>query len=158
MRREHSQRIWTEGWGRDSALSPEDRAVAGRGRTPQPYVSSGCVSAAAAPKHCSATAGDAAQTQRSPWRTHPKKQKECSCYVHLTINVKTLNFRQRSSCYLRVLLDRALELYRFGDGDDPFESNLLLFHSIRRKVEVWTLITKEEKGCFSRGRSNLFIG
>lgn len=60
--------------------------------------------------------------------------------------------------YLTALLDGALELYWFGDGDDPFKANLLLFHSIRRKVEVWTLITKEEKERFSRGRSNLFIG
>ena len=59
--------------------------------------------------------------------------------------------------YLTVLLDRALELYRFRDGDDAFKSNLLLFHSIQ-KVEVWTLITKEGKEHFSRGGSNLFIG
>lgn len=77
-----SQRIWTCGWGPASARSPASRAASGRGHTRPPYVSLGCVSAAAKLKHCSATAGDAAQTQRSPWRKHPAERKN---------EVKTVN-------------------------------------------------------------------
>ena len=58
--------------------------------------------------------------------------------------------------YLTVLLDRALELYRFGDGDDAFKSNLLLLHSIQ-EVEVCTLKTKEGNECFRRVESKNFI-
>lgn len=72
----HSQRIWTASWGRASGPSPRGRAVARRGRTRPRCVSWGCASAAAAPERCSATAGGAAQTQRSPWRRRPAEQRE----------------------------------------------------------------------------------
>lgn len=38
--------------------------------------------------------------------------------------------------HLKTVLDRALELDGFGEGEDPFKANLLLFCSIQGEIEV----------------------
>lgn len=133
-----------EGWVQASALSPENRGVAEKGRTLPPYVFWGCVTAAAAPRRCSATAGDAAQTQRSPWRTHPESRGRLKYGWGSPTKVLSglINTWEMYSRYLTVLFDWTLEVYRFGGGDDCFETNLLLFPSIQMKAEVWALVRK----------------
>ena len=48
-------------------------------------------------------------------------------------NNPNMNFQRT---HLRAVLDRALELDGFGEGEDPFKANLLWFCSIRGETEV----------------------
>lgn len=148
-----------EVWGPASVLSPENRAVSGTGCTLPPYVSWERVSAAAAAGRRNAAAGDAERTQRSPRRVHSKNKRKKSLvnllvrhffprkpyFITLTSGQASFPFVLSTAYTHRTeLFDWAPELYRFGDGDDPFEPDLLLFHYIRWEADVWALITKDK--------------